>query len=89
MNFQSLKLFLKLIKEFRKRQHSQCHVSAPGRARWQAYVSMTSGGSGLLTSAVGPADASFDLSRSMGQGGVHGSTNQPLYLTGRRAHMSA
>jgi hypothetical protein len=69
MNFLRKNLFLKLIKEFQKRKaFKQRHVAAPGRATWHADVSMTSsGGSGMLPSAVGPADVSVDRSTLTGQ----------------------
>jgi hypothetical protein len=46
----------------------QRHVAAPVRAMWHADVSMmSSGGPGLLTSALGPADGSVDRSALTGQ----------------------
>jgi hypothetical protein len=61
MTFLSLNLFPKLVKGFRKRKHSQRHVSAPGHATWHSDGNMTSMvGSGLLTSAVGPTEVSVD-----------------------------
>jgi hypothetical protein len=43
-------------------------MAAPGHATWHADISMTSlGGSGLLTSVVGPADVSVDQSTLTGQ----------------------
>ena len=61
-----------MVKEFfeidkrlsKKKITKRCHVAAPERATWYADVIMMSpGGSGLLTSAVGPADVSIDRQR--------------------------
>jgi hypothetical protein len=90
MNFLRKNLFLKLIKEFQKRKaFKQRHVAAPGRATWHADISMTSsGGSGVLTSAVGPADVSVDRSTVNGQGSGQrssGPTGQPWHEADRWA----
>jgi hypothetical protein len=73
MNFLRLIHFLKLIKRFGKRTHtisSTCqHQGAP-----HGMLTSSAGGSGPLTSAVGPTDISVDRStltsqRSIGSGG--------------------
>jgi hypothetical protein len=67
-----------------KKNTKQRHVAALGRATWHADVSMTSsGGSGMMTSAVGPVDVSVDRSTVNGQGGGCGQRAPPVSLTPR------
>jgi hypothetical protein len=82
MNFLRKNLFLKLIKEFQKSRPEN-------RDTWQHQgvprgMLTSAGGSGMLTSAVGPADVSVDRSTLTGQRSTVNGRRAPLVSLGTR-----